>query len=151
MTPSDDRGLTLGDGLFETVLALDGALVWWDEHCARLITGCEVLGLPAPDARALERAALAALADAGLTGERAAVRLSWTAGSGGRGLERPTAVVPRLIAAAAPAPRPKGPARLVPSDIRRHEGSPASRLKSLAYLDNVMARLRARESGADEA
>ncbi len=29
MIPRDDRGLLLGDGLFETVLARDGELVWW--------------------------------------------------------------------------------------------------------------------------
>ena len=39
--PIDDRGLTLGDGLFETVLAENGALVLWGEHVARLVRGCE--------------------------------------------------------------------------------------------------------------
>ncbi|PXA87035.1 4-amino-4-deoxychorismate lyase, partial [Caulobacter sp. D5] len=34
---------------------------------------------------------------------------------------------------------------------RRNEGSPASRLKTLAYLDNVLARAEARAAGADEA
>jgi branched-chain amino acid aminotransferase/4-amino-4-deoxychorismate lyase len=74
MIPHDDRALTLGDGLFETVLALDGALVWWDEHFSRLVAGCEALGLPPPRSPALEAAALAALAEAGLTVGRAAVR-----------------------------------------------------------------------------
>ena len=45
--PIDDRGLTLGDGLFETVLAENGALVLWGEHVARLVRGCEAIGLPA--------------------------------------------------------------------------------------------------------
>jgi branched-chain amino acid aminotransferase/4-amino-4-deoxychorismate lyase len=35
--------------------------------------------------------------------------------------------------------------------VRRNEGSPASRLKTLAYLDNVLARAEARTAGADEA
>ena len=34
--PADDRGFALGDGLFETVLALDGRLIRWGEHMARL-------------------------------------------------------------------------------------------------------------------
>jgi branched-chain amino acid aminotransferase/4-amino-4-deoxychorismate lyase len=151
MIPEGDRGLTLGDGLFETVLARDAELVWWEEHCARLTAGCEVLGLPAPEEAVLRAQATSTLAQAGLTAGRAAVRITWTAGSGGRGLDRPEAPAPRLIVTAAPAPLPSGPARLALSAIRRNEGSPASRLKTLSYLDNVMARTRARESGADEA
>ncbi|HEX6859299.1 MAG TPA: aminotransferase class IV, partial [Caulobacteraceae bacterium] len=49
MIPHDDRGLTLGDGLFETILSLDGELVWLEEHLQRLAEGCAALGLPAPD------------------------------------------------------------------------------------------------------
>ena len=36
MIPLDDRGLLLGDGLFETLLAVDGRLVCWREHLDRL-------------------------------------------------------------------------------------------------------------------
>jgi branched-chain amino acid aminotransferase/4-amino-4-deoxychorismate lyase len=149
--PIDDRGLTLGDGLFETVLAEDGTLRLWDEHLERLVRGCATLGLPAPDREALERAAQEALADVGLLGGRAAVRLSWTAGSGGRGLDRPATPEPRLIVQAAPAPLPSAPARLATVSIRRNATSPTSRLKTLAYLDPVMARREAILAGADEA
>ena len=44
----DDRGFTLGHGLFETILAEGGALQHWDAHLARLTRGCAVLGMPAP-------------------------------------------------------------------------------------------------------
>ena len=79
------------------------------------------------------------------------MRLTLTAGSGGRGLERPDRPEPRLLAKAAPAPRPETPATLVTATIRRNEGSPASELKTLAYLDNVLARAEAKAAGADEA
>ncbi len=147
----DDRGLTLGDGLFETLLARDGALVAFDAHLARMIGGCAVLGLPAPDAAAARALCEAALAEAGLTATRAAVRLTLTAGSGGRGLDRPAEPVPRLFATAAAAPRPTGPARLATAATRRNDASAASRLKSLAYLDNILARREAQGAGADEA
>jgi len=91
------------------------------------------------------------LVDAGLGDQRAAVRLTLTAGSGGRGLDRPAEPVPRLVAAAAAAPKPAGPARLVTATVRRNDQSPAARLKTLAYLDNVLARAQARAAGADEA
>ncbi len=74
-----------------------------------------------------------------LTG-RFAVRMTLTAGSGGRGLERPAAPEPHIFASVAPSPRPQGPVALVTSDLRRNEGSPSARLKTLSYLDNVLAR-----------
>ncbi len=141
--PLDDRGLLLGDGLFETILALAGRPVAMEAHLDRLMAGCGSLGLPQPDrdqARALCLEALQALPQ---SEGRAAIRLTLTAGSGGRGLDRPAQVGLRLLARAAPAPRPEGPARLRLSTVRRNEGSPVSRLKSLSYLDNVLARQQA--------
>lgn len=151
MIELDDRGLTLGDGLFETLLALDGLLQHVDAHLARLQAGCAELGLPAPAPERAMAAMLQALAQARLEHGRAAVRLSWTAGRGGRGLERPANSSPSLFATAAPAPLWTGPARLVLSSVRRNEGSPVSRLKTLSYLDNILARREALASGADEA
>jgi branched-subunit amino acid aminotransferase/4-amino-4-deoxychorismate lyase len=116
-----------------------------------MAAGCLILGLPAPDPAAAARLMRAALADAGLVEGRAAVRLTLTAGSGGRGLDRPEPAAPRLVATAAPAPPPMGPARLATASVRRNDGSPTARLKTLAYLDNVLARREAREAGADEA
>jgi branched-chain amino acid aminotransferase/4-amino-4-deoxychorismate lyase len=146
--PIDDRGLLLGDGLYETALAQDGRLVWWRQHVERMIAGCHTLGLPPPEPETLEAAALAAID--GRT-ERLAVRVTWTAGSGLRGMVRPEPMTPRLFASASPAPKSSDPISLVVSDVRRNEGSPASRLKTLAYLDNVIARTRARARGADDA
>ena len=151
MIGADDRGFLLGDGLFETVLWDGGALAALDAHAARLIAGCATMGLPPPDPATLRIAAEKAVADAGLGNTRAAVRLTWTAGSGGRGLNRPTTITPRLIASAAPSPKPTTPVRLIISSVRRNEGSPASRLKTLAYLDNVLARREATDAGADDA
>ncbi|RZJ84339.1 MAG: 4-amino-4-deoxychorismate lyase, partial [Brevundimonas sp.] len=42
--PHDDRGLLLGDGLFETVLAVDGELVGLAAHLDRMAGGCAVMG-----------------------------------------------------------------------------------------------------------
>jgi len=148
--PLDDRGLLLGDGLFETLLVIDGAPVWWAAHMARLRRGCAALSLPEP----AEDDALAAARQVLTTAEappRAALRLTWTAGSGGRGLDRPAILSPRLLSSLAPAPRPTAPLRLASVSVRRNAGSPASRHKTLAYLDNVLARREARAAGADEA
>ncbi len=43
--PLDDRGWSLGDALFETILVRHSVPVWLDEHLARLARGCERLGM----------------------------------------------------------------------------------------------------------
>lgn len=149
--PSQDRGLLLGDGLFETLLWRDGALLDFALHADRMDRGCAILGLPAPGVDRLAAAGLQAVQEAGLSGGRAAVRLTWTAGPGGRGLDRPTQPEPRLIASAAATLATEEDCVLVTSTVRRNDLSPASRIKSLAYLDNVLARREARAAGADEA
>ena len=146
----DDRGFTLGHGLFETVLFADGALVAWEAHLDRLIRGCPVLGLPTPDLEACQRAAEYALAAVGAP-PRAAVRLNWSAGSGGRGLEPPAELRPQLTATAAPVTASDTPVSLSVAQVRRNAASLVSRLKTLSYLDNVLARVEARAAGADEA
>ena len=146
--PLDDRGLLLGDGLFETLLVEAGEPQRLEAHLDRLAAGCAVLGLPAPDRAEAEAELRRAIAG---QGGRLAVRLTLTAGSGGRGLDRPAELRPRLFATAAPSAPPATPARLHLARTRRNEGSPAARLKSLAYLDNVLAREEARAAGADEA
>lgn len=149
MIGADDRGFTLGDGLFETVLAEDGRLRHLAAHLDRLAAGCVVLGLPAPDLSEAERLMAEALAPLGAA--RAAVRLTLSAGGGGRGLDRPAELHPAMVATAAPAPRPQAPARLMTANVRRNDRSPASRLKTLSYVDAVFARAEARTAGVDEA
>lgn len=149
MIPDDDRGLLLGDGLFETILAEGGRLQRLERHLARLTRACAVLGLAPPDEAKLRSAAERALAQA-VGVDRAAVRLTLTPGSG-RGLDRPQGAEPRLIATAFAAPAPEGPVSLAAVGLRRNETSPVSRLKTLSYLDNVLARREARDLGAEEA
>src|SRR5439155_14871115 len=107
VVPTDDRGLLLGDGLFETILATGGRLILLEAHLARMARGCESLGLPAFDLDEADRLCRTALQRVG--DQRVAVRLSLTAGSGGRGLDRATPPTPRLFATAAPSPKPTGP------------------------------------------
>ncbi|MFC6047881.1 class IV aminotransferase, partial [Methylobacterium hispanicum] len=39
-----DRGLSLGDAVFDTALALDGRVAFADAHLDRLVAGAETLG-----------------------------------------------------------------------------------------------------------
>jgi branched-chain amino acid aminotransferase/4-amino-4-deoxychorismate lyase len=146
----DDRGFTLGHGVFETVLWEGHRLGHWEAHLARLAHGAQALGLPAPDPAVCRNAVEAALKAADYPAH-AAVRVNWSAGGGGRGLDLPQPPQPQLTASAARIEPVAGPVRLAVAATRRNDLSPASRLKTLSYVDNVLARAEARGVGADEA
>ena len=150
--PADDRGLTLGDGLFETLLATDGALAHAALHFRRLAASAAALGLPPPpEANRLEAVARETLARNRLDRGRAAVRLTLTAGRSARGLARDPSAAARLLITASPAPEAGTPVRLATASVRRNPASPASRHKTLSYIDSVMALRQAHQAGADEA
>jgi len=148
-----DRGLTLGDGLFETLRAERGRPVWLEAHLARLRSGAETLAIPVPFSAQEIAAVLARLLEAnGLDQESAALRLTLTRGPGPRGLLAPEAPRPTVIATAAPLGRtPLGPARACVAETRRNERSPLAAVKSLNMLDSVLARAEAARRGFDEA
>lgn len=143
-----DRGLTLGDGVFDTALARDGRIVLEDAHIARLVDAAARLGFPLDPAEIRE--AMRAVAGAH---PRAAIRTNATRGAGPRGLAPPAEPRPCLWASAAPLADSFAcaPLRLHPTEIRRNDTSPASRLKTLGYLDAVLAAGEARARGFDEA
>ncbi|WP_172327581.1 aminotransferase class IV [Mangrovicoccus sp. HB161399] len=141
-----DRGLLLGDALFDTAMVRGGHVVRGRAHLDRLEAGCATLGMHFDRTRA---AAAWAAVCGGL--EAGSVRLTVTRGSGPRGVAPPADPSPRIFASSAPGlPEPFAPVRLATSAIRRNETSPTSRLKTTGYLDAVLATRAAREAGADE-
>ncbi len=145
-----DRGFTLGDGLFETMLVLGGTVHRLADHLDRLETGLGVLGFEVPRPR-LE-ADVSAMADrAPATG--GVLRLTVTRGVGARGLLPPEDPAPLVVVSLAPLDPAlmMRPVRVAVSTIRRNDRSPLSRLKSPLYLDNVLALAEAREQGAGDA
>lgn len=143
-----DRGLLLGDGVFDTSLVLGGRMVWRQAHIDRLVASALVLGF------AVEPARIEAAIDAVLVGVReGALRITCTRGPGPRGLAPPADPRPTLLASVAPlaATTMFAPMTLQVTAIRRNETSPASRLKSLGYLDAVLACGAARKAGYDDA
>jgi branched-chain amino acid aminotransferase len=143
-----DRGLLLADGVFDTLLVLNGQPFRAEAHRARLLGDAAALGF-AIDPAAVE-AAVGALAAAIGDG---VVRVTATRGPGPRGLRPPAEPTPSLFATAAPLTPGLmfRPVRLAISPIRRNETSPTSRHKTLAYLDSVMAAEAAARAGFDDA
>jgi branched-chain amino acid aminotransferase len=149
---ASDRGLTLGDGVFETMRAHGGGVFRLDRHLGRLVSGLAALEIPArPELRHWVLDALRAIGAADVS-----VRLTVTRGVGAGGVAPPADPRPTVIVAVNPLP-------VFPPDVydvgltahvasgRRNERSMTAGLKTLAYTDAVAAWLEARRAGADEA
>ncbi|MBP2151709.1 aminotransferase class IV [Xanthobacter flavus] len=144
-----DRGFTLGDGLFETLRIKGGRVLRVEAHLARLAAGAGVLGIPLP---ALDLGtALAQTAEANGLSE-GVLRLTLTRGPGPRGVLPRAEPKPTLVMTAAPLSPPLPPARLVIAQgTRRNDRSPLAHVKSLNYLDGILARQEAARRGVDDA
>jgi branched-chain amino acid aminotransferase len=145
-----DRGLTLGDGVFDTLVAFGGEPFAGERHLQRLVAHAVAIGIDVAAER-IQAGWTAMLARGG--GEPCILRTTVTRGREGRGLWPGGTATPTLVVTASPwSPGLLGrPVRLVTSSIARNAGSPTSRLKTLNYLDNVLAARDAAEKGADDA
>lgn len=99
-----DRGLSYGDGLFETIRFVHGHAPLWLRHMERLHEGCRRLGIPSVDAESCLREALAVSVGV----EHAVVRITLTRGVGARGYAPPALPTPTRIVAAFDAPAMHG-------------------------------------------
>lgn len=147
-----DRGFTLGDGLFETLAAVDGHPLDLAAHLERMARASTVLDLPLPVEATEVAIAMGQVLEAnGFSKGRAALRLTLSRGVGSRGLLLPLDPKPVLVIMASAFPQPSAHLDAATVPIRRNEGSPLSRIKSLNYLDNVLAQQQAQAAGAQEA
>ena len=80
-----DRGLAYGDGLFETIAVIDGALKNWQAHTRRLLAGCQRLNISKPDLNVLAAEAQQLISQR----RNAVLKIIITRGSGGRGYAPP--------------------------------------------------------------
>ncbi|MDQ6869270.1 MAG: aminotransferase class IV [Pseudomonadota bacterium] len=147
-----DRGLLLGDGLFETMAVHNAQVFDLDMHLERLASGLGVLGfVEAVDFAKLRSGIARYIAAAEAT--CAVLRVTVTRGAGPRGLAPPEAPRPAIFMTLSPMPAArKTPLSLyIATGTRRNEHSPLSRVKALPYLDNVLALSEARGQGADDA
>jgi 4-amino-4-deoxychorismate lyase len=136
-----DRGLSYGDGLFETIRFVRGAAPLWSRHMDRLSEGCRRLGLPAPDIAQLARESDAVMAGF----DHAVVRVTVTRGIGERGYAPPEAPNATRIVAGFDAPAMRGEAygpglRVRWCETRLAVQPMLAGLKHLNRLEQVMAR-----------
>ena len=150
-----DRGFLYGYGLFETMRSYGGRVFYLDRHIARLADSAAVLGIrEALEPEKLEDGVLMTLKANGQ--EDARIRLTVTAGKGSRGIGLPstgnlTAVISvEKLALPSAETYAKG-LRARIAGVRRNGGSPLCRMKTLGYLETMLAHAEALAAGCDEA
>ncbi len=143
-----DRGLLLGDGVFDTSLVLNGRVFAGDAHLKRLLGALELLRIKVGEA-AVRQAMDALIRGA----DNHVLRVTVTRGPGLRGLAPQGPAKPTIMASATPLPQGFAWPRLSMdvASIRRNETSPASRIKALSYLDAIFAAREAAANGHNEA
>ena len=148
-----DHGLLFGDGVFEGIRAYSGGVYKLDEHIARLFNSAKAISIELNyTAKELQTVVLETLRRNSL--QDAHIRIVVTRGNGQPGMNPATCRQPTLVVMAYPFPPTLGnkPVRLISSTIRRKAPhSVDARVKSLNYLDNILAKLQAIASGMDDA
>jgi branched-chain amino acid aminotransferase len=143
-----DRGLTVGLGLFETILAIDGRPIAPDRHLARLRAGCERLGWET-DFSGMEEVMVELIHRNDLTVGRARVRLAISGGSGKvQSLALGMDHVVWMTALPVAEPPVSSTANLSPWP--RNENSPLAGLKCASYAENLIALEHAHRLGFEE-
>lgn len=145
-----DHGLTVGDGVFETLKVTDHGAFAVTRHLDRLARSCAAMGLPMPD-RGLIRQAIdeVVVVNAPAYGALGRLRITVTAGAGPLGSERSDDEV-TLIVAVAPQRAWPPTATLVTVPWSRNAHSAIATVKSTSYAENVVALRFAHSHDASE-
>lgn len=150
-----DHGFLCGDGVFETLRAYQGCVLWLERHLERLMRSCARIQLPSPIAITRWPSLLAELlARNGLSD--AMIRITLSRGVGDWGLDPSLCSRPTVVALAKPVPpystvRKHG-VQLEIATIRRTapEAQPPE-VKSISLLNNILAKQDALKVGAFDA
>ena len=151
-----DHGLLYGDGVFEGIRAYNGRVFKLEHHVERLFDSAKAIRLDVPASRddvaelVLDTCRRNEIVDG-------YIRLIVTRGAGDLGIDPRSCPRPDIIVIAKRVDALYGSAHrsgasLVTSAFRRHAPDVLSpSIKSLNYLNNILARIEANDRGADEA
>jgi branched-chain amino acid aminotransferase len=144
---ADDHGITVGDGVFETMKVVNGTPFAMSRHLRRLLASADGLGL------AVEPDVVLAGIEAVLKHEPTGgcrLRVTVTGGPGPFGSDRGRAG-PTVIVSTSPLSHWPPTASVVVVPWTRNERAPTAGLKTTSYADNVIALGYAHERDAGEA
>ncbi|WP_413744651.1 aminotransferase class IV [Synechococcus sp. MIT S9451] len=152
--PLSDRGLQLGDGVFETVLVRNGQPQLLQAHHQRWCDGATVLGMAPPPTLEVLRPLIAEAVQRSCSD--GALRLNWSRdGAGARGiqvpLDEPDPSEHRFWFSLGPhTPTFNTESTWISRHERRNANSRLSHCKTFAYGQAIQARQEAILAGADE-
>ena len=144
---ADDHGVTVGDGVFETMKVVAGEPFGLTRHLDRLLRSASGLGLPV-DLEVVREGIKTVLAADSL--DRARLRVTITGGPSPYGSDRGANPVTVIIATAPLADWP-ATADVVTVPWTRNERAATAGLKTISYADNVVALDYAHQRDAAEA
>lgn len=154
--PVLDHGFLYGDGIFEGMRSFSGKVFRLDDHLDRLAYGARALYLELPGGKpGLRRIVEDTVADNGQPNTY--IRLIVTRGVGPLGVDAGSCGEPRVTCIVddllifSDETRRRGITLVTVAERRPMGDALDPRIKSLNYLNNVMARMQARRQGADEA
>lgn len=154
VVPLNDRGFLLGDGLFETTRVARGRAFRLAQHLERLGRGADFFKIKPPfNAKEMQKFTAELIAQNGLP--EAILRITLTRGPGSRGYSTEGSEQPTLAMSLQPLP-PQSDEEpwqwsLVTSSFRIPASEALASFKSTSKALNVLARMEAKEKGADEA
>lgn len=151
-----DHGLLYGDGVFEGIRVYSGRVFLHDEHLSRLYESAHAIRLTIPlPQSALKKAVEQTVAANNI--QDGYIRLVITRGAGSLGLDIRKTSNPQVIIIAdkitlyPSETYTKGLNLITASTIRNHPQALSPRIKSLNYLNNIMARIEGTDAGTVEA
>jgi branched-chain amino acid aminotransferase len=151
-----DHGLLYGDGVFEGIRVYSAKVFLLTEHIDRLYESALAIRLPIP----LSKAEMTKAVEQTVAANRITdgyVRLVVTRGAGSLGLDiRKTSHPQVIVIADTITLYPEeyyrdGLAIITASTLRNHPGALSPRIKSLNYLNNILAKIEATDAGCQEA
>ncbi|MDX9715475.1 MAG: aminotransferase class IV [Dissulfurispiraceae bacterium] len=151
-----DHGLLYGDGIYETMRAYNGIVFMAKEHLLRFERSASLIQLKLPKTLARIEAAINETMDANAL-RNAYVRLSLTRGKGPIGLDPDLCKEPKMIIIATdfkdyPESFYSDGVKIMISSVRRnHRQALDPRIKSLNFLNNILAKIDSKNSDAYEA
>ncbi len=151
-----DHGLLYGDGVFEGIRVYSGVVFLLKEHIERLYESARAIRLEIPMPAADMIAAVNQTVKANGLGD-GYVRLVVTRGAGSLGLDIRKTSDPQIIIIADTITLypdeiyQNGMKLVTASTIRNHPAALSPRIKSLNYLNNIMAKIEGTDAGSVEA
>ena len=150
-----DHGFLYGDGIYETMRAYDGIVFMFEKHLERLARSASFLKLNIPEKQYIRDAVYKTLSANELS--NAYIRVTVSRGKGPIGLDidlcrEPTFIVISEKFRQYPESCYQEGTRLILAKTRRNLAEAVNpKIKSLNFLNNILAKIEAKEKGAYEA